>query len=174
MLLGAGLLLVAGVAAIMVVFLRDTGSAIESTPDTRPAQTTDAGSTKNVPLPPAARKVAGRFILTAVKREHLAEAWAISGPGIREGLTYKEWLTGAIPVVPVPEEIVGATYKTDYSHADEVQFQVALIVKPAKGSKDTAAKVFYMKVRRIGPRHAWVVDSWIPRIPVALPTQPGS
>lgn len=169
-------MLVAGVAAVLIVFLRDTGdrAAVQSPVSTLPAQT--VGTEKNVPLPPAARKVAATFIQTAVKREHLADAWSITGPGIRQSLTYKQWLSGNIPVVPVTDTILGATYKTDYSHPNEVQFEVALIVKPdarSNAQSTGSAKIFFMKVIRKGSKGKWLVDSWIPRVPVAIPSAPG-
>ena len=37
-----------------------------------------------VPLPPEARQIAVQFIKTAVVRKNLREAWAISGPSIKQ------------------------------------------------------------------------------------------
>src|SRR5512146_3092484 len=51
---------------------------------------------KTVPLDSDAKAVARRFVQTAVARKNLREAYAFSGPAIREGMTLKQWLTGNI------------------------------------------------------------------------------
>ena len=55
------------------------------------------------PLSPEAKRVAMRFIQTAVARENLDEAWHLVGPNLRGGLTKARWTTGANPVVPYPD-----------------------------------------------------------------------
>ena len=55
------------------------------------------------PLTNEARRVAMRFIQTAVARENLEEAWTLVGPKLRGGLTKAQWVTGENPVVPYPD-----------------------------------------------------------------------
>ena len=75
---------------------------------------------KQVPLDAAARKVAGRFILTAVARQNLAESYALAHPELRQGMSKREWLTGNIPVVYYPaKQIETATFKVDESYPGE-------------------------------------------------------
>ena len=71
--------------------------------------------------------VAGRFILTAVQRKDLGEAWKLVGPGIRQGMTYKEWLKGTIPVVPFLDAIKLAPMKVDLSEKNHAILEVILI-----------------------------------------------
>lgn len=153
------LVLVAGVVAVLVVFVGNRGS---SPP---PAQAPVARSTgnvakpqKNVPLPKAVRVVAGRFILTAVARKNLAEAYRLVTPALKQGATLKEWLTGNIPVVPFP---VGphdiATMDIVYSRPREAELRVALLPKKGKGA------VFRINLKATAGKHSrWLVDSWTP------------
>ncbi len=163
------LIFLAGVIAFLVVFLRDTGKTPAAT-SSGPPQTVPAPP-KNVAAPPEAEAVARRFVLTAVFRRDLPAAWRISGPGIRQDLTYKQWLTGNIPVVPIFDRLLGASYKTDLATKNEVDLEVALIVKPAKSS-DGKAKIFDVVVRKYP--QGWRVDSWVPHVPVQIPRNPGS
>lgn len=157
--------------AALVVWFANTGHPIKQTFSNQPPAVVKPE--KNVAAPPEVEKIASRFILTAVRRNHLDEAWKLVGPGIRQDLTYKQWLTGSIPVVPVTEPVLGATYKTDYAHPREVVLEVALSTK--KGTKDDqTTKVFYITLRRFGngATGRWLVDSWIPYVPVGVPRNP--
>ena len=123
----AGLLLLVGVVAAAVVFLPNRNAAPE-TVSTLPAQVpkTEAAA----PLAPAARQVAGRFVLTAVARKNLAETYDLVGPNLRGGLTRKEWLTGNIPVIPYPiQSLRLAPFKIDYSHKSDALIEVALLAE---------------------------------------------
>ena len=68
------------------------------------------------PLPHEARRVAVRFIQTAVARENLEEAWTLVGPNLRGGLTRREWLTGNNPVVPFPVSDLGGGRFSAFLH----------------------------------------------------------
>jgi hypothetical protein len=112
-----------------------------------------------------------RFVTTAVARTDLAAAWKISGPNIRGGFTYKEWLSGNIPVVPYPIETRGFAprFKIDWSHANDAQLE--LVLQPKAGLK-TRPQLFIVQLKRIagtnGKTH-WIVDNWVPRTPIAMP-----
>ena len=124
-----------------------------------------------MPLSSSARKVAGRFILTAVLRKHLDEAWKLSGPLIRQGLTYKEWLTGNIAVVPFLLPLKLTPMKVDYSYSNHALVEVALVPK-GKGH----AQYFYLELKRIGNGAGahWVVWTWVPNAPPPIPANPVS
>jgi hypothetical protein len=121
------------------------------------------------PLPNEARKVAVRFIQTAVAREHLDEAWSLVGPNLRGGLTRAEWVTGENPVVPYPiDELEVAPFKVDGSYTKSALLEVALV--PRKTAR-VRAQVFFLQLRKVGRAGAgrWVVDYWVPRASTVVP-----
>jgi hypothetical protein len=123
-----------------------------------------------VPLERAARLVAGRFVLTAVQRKNLGEAWKLSGAQLRQGLSYKQWLTGNIPVVPFLSEIKLAPMKVDLSSKNYALLEVILVPKKASARPE----IFTIEVAAIGKgtkRH-WVVTSWAPRSRPTIPNNP--
>ena len=67
-----------------------------STPIQRPVKE------KTVVLSPDARRVAGRFILTAVARRNLSESYDLTGPQLKQGMTRAEWMTGRSQLCPIP------------------------------------------------------------------------
>src|SRR5437870_4017395 len=114
----SGLVLLAGIIAALVAFVGNTGHSqalpLRTTPPQIEVQPTKA------PLTSAARLVAGRFIQTAVARNHLAEAWKLTAPSLKAGVSYAQWLKGDIPVVPYPvDEVRLAPMKIDYSYTDK-------------------------------------------------------
>lgn len=160
---------IGGVIAFTVTHFWNTGNDTQTAVNPS-APVKDVSSTpKSVQLPNDAKTVAQKFILTAVARKNLDDAWKISGPHIRQGLKYKEWMTGDIPVVPYPADAIDvAPMKIDYSHKNEALLEVALL--PKKGYK-IKPQIFFLGLIRVGPpgdKH-WVVDSWVPR---ASPTVP--
>jgi hypothetical protein len=164
----SGLVLAAGVAAVLVVFLRNTGTSLNAPFSTTPVDVVK--KPKKVPLPSAARLVAGRFVLTAVQRKHLAEAWKLVGPGIRQDLTYKQWLTGDIPVVPFTDEISVAPIKVDFSGKDYAVLEIILLPK----SKKVKSEIFTLELITVGKgaKKHWVVNSWAPRSHPTIPNNP--
>jgi hypothetical protein len=162
--------LAAGIAAVLVVFLRNTGSSTPEVFSNKPVQTV-AKPGKNLPLDRVQRDLAGKFILTAVQRKGLAEAWSLAGPGIRQGMTYKEWLTGSIPVVPFLDRIKLAPIKVDVSQKDYAMIEV--IILPV--SKKVKPQIFTMELIKVGKGadSHWVVNSWAPRSAPTIPNNPG-
>lgn len=161
----AGVVLLAGVIAF---WQSKTDSKSAETPlSGKPAQ--QVKNPKTVPLSPEARTVAVKFIRTAVARENLDEAWKISGPQIRAGTTYKQWLTGDIAVVPYPADAVDQVpIKVDWSYANTAGLSIALL--PTSGSSEKP-QVFLMELKRLGTGadRRWVVDAWVPYAPPAVP-----
>ena len=163
-----GFILAAGIAAVLIVFLRDTGHSESAQFTNKPVDTVT--TPKKVTLEPAARLVAGRFILTAVQRKGLAEAWKLVGPGIRQGMTYKEWLKGTIPVVPFLDPIKLAPMKVDLSEKNHAILEVIIIPK----SSSVKPQIFTLDVNKVGKGKDahWVVNSWAPRSAPTIPNNP--
>lgn len=121
------------------------------------------------PLPQEARRVAVRFIQTAVARVNLEEAWTLVGPNLRGGLTRKEWLTGNNPVVPYPiDQLEVAPYKVDESYERSALIEIALLPREGSGVR---AQIFFLELKRLGTgaKARWVVDNWVPRASVPTP-----
>ncbi|MFN8224035.1 MAG: hypothetical protein U0R50_12405 [Gaiellales bacterium] len=115
------------------------------------------------PFSPEARQVAMRFVQTAVARQSLEEAWELSGPTVRGGLTRKQWLTGNIPVVPYPlEKLEVAPFKVDASYKSSALIEIALLPRKNAGIR---AQIFFMELKKVGKGKSahWVVDNWVPR-----------
>lgn len=113
-----------------------------------------------------------KFLKTAVVRKNLRQAWAISGPGIRQDLTLKEWMTGTIPVVPYLDAALDKSpVKVDWSYPNDVSLQV--VMEPKDGSKDKP-QVFYIGLKKFGsgPQAKWLVDYWAPYAPPPVPSAP--
>jgi len=158
----AGLVLAIGVAAF-VQSRTDTGPAKE-TFENEPVQDVSK-QPKSVPVPQEARKTAVTFLQTAVARKNLAKAWTVAGPGIKGGQTYKSWLKGDIAVVPYPGESMDkAPIKVDWSYPDSIGLSIVLLPKKGAGEKP---QIFNMELKKAGKR--WVVDSWVPYAPPAVP-----
>jgi hypothetical protein len=159
----SALVLVAGIVTFLLVFFRNTAKPVDSATPLTPAKPASVAAQKNVPVPKQARLVAGRFILTAVQRKRLAEAWKLAGPPIRAGVTYKQWLRGNIAVVPWFGRLGAVPLKVDYSYPGEAQFTVILAPKPGtKGTPDT----FIMGLKKYGKD--WKVTAWVPYEPPAV------
>jgi hypothetical protein len=161
----AGALACAALGAVLVL------GPDRDTPPTRlgtsPARVTE--TLVKAPLADEARRVAVRFIQTAVARENLDEAWHLVGPNLRGGLTREQWVTGANPVVPYPiSKLEVAPYKVDESYTRSALLEVALL--PRKGS-GVRAQVFFLELRRLGTgaNDRWVVDNWVPRASAVVP-----
>lgn len=163
----AGLVLLAGVAAALVKLVPNTSGSNDRSATPNPT-IVPRTPPKTVPLAKEARLVAGRFILTAVQRTKLAEAWEISGPQIRQGMTKRQFLTGNIAVVPYPYKIGVTPMKVDYSFKNHALLEVALI--PANKSK-AKIEYFFLELRRqiTGQKGHWLVWSWVPNAPAAIP-----
>jgi len=133
----------------------------------RPAQVVTP--TPDVKLDPAARRVAARFIETAVARRHLAESYYLTAPSYRSGFSLARWKSGDIPVVPFPA--AAAKFKIDYSHPDEAMLDVMLI--PVPGSS-VATDYFTIQLHRFktGAQHRWLVTYWAPTGRSAMPNKP--
>ena len=172
-------MLVVGIVAFSVAFF---GRSDEPAREVAPAaaQPTPVGNTPgedgaSVPVAREARVAAGEFILSAVTRRDLPKAWRITDPQseVRNcgagPCTYKEWLTGNIPVVPYPADSIDkASFAVDESFRDRVVLQVALL--PKDGSK-LPGQIFYIGLRAVGEGTArrWLVTEWFPKVITPVP-----
>lgn len=162
----AGAVLALGVFAFWQTQIR-TGSEPEQFTN-QPVR--NPGAEKTVPLAPEARQIAVQFIKTAVMRKNLRQAWSISGPGIRQNLTLRQWLSGNIPVQPYPDAAVDQSpVRVDWSYPNDVSLSVVL--QPKKGSKDKP-QVFFIGLKKFGSgaNAKWLVDYWAPYAPPPVPS----
>ncbi|MDQ3778838.1 MAG: hypothetical protein M3310_08275 [Actinomycetota bacterium] len=163
--------LAGAVLALGVFAFWQTRVDTESTPEqftNEPVR--NPAAEKTVPLPPEAREIAVKFIKTAVMRRNLREAWNISGPGIRQDLTLREWMGGNIPVVPYPNAAVERSpVKITWSYPSDASLEVVLQPKP--GSKDKP-QLFFIGLKKFGTgaRAKWLVDYWAPYAPPPIPS----
>jgi hypothetical protein len=151
----------------LVLVLGPNKNAPPQRVSTVPAQTPEPRL--KAPLSAEARRVAMRFIQTAVARENLEEAWTLVGPNLRGGLTRERWITGENPVVPFPiDKLDVAPYKVDESFETSALIEVALL--PRKGA-GVRAQIFFLELKRLGSgnRARWVVDNWVPRASAVVP-----
>ena len=112
------------------------------------------------------QKVAGEFILAAAGREDLAKAWKLTHPELRAqcGCTYKQWLTGDIPVQYYPsQDISTASFEVDEITPKEIFLRVLLL------PKDTATvkpQVFDIGLKTLGSgaKKQWLVNYWAAKV----------
>jgi hypothetical protein len=162
----------AAIVGFIVVFGTNTGESTET-----PLSTVAADDRSQLPgtvkLEPAARRVAKRFIETAVARKNLREAYALVGPQIKQGQSMKEWMTGNIAVVPYPVDSIDyAPMKIDYSYANEALIEVALLPTDKAQKEGTRSQLFMAGLKKINGK--WVVDEWTPRSSPPVPNGSGN
>jgi hypothetical protein len=162
---------VAAVVAVLVLVIPNTGSNTNVAPDPNGPPADVVAKAKNRrTIPPEARRVAGKFVLTAAMRRHLDEAWPLAGPAVRQGMTYREWLSGNIAVAPVFGGIASAPMSVNTATGNSATLQI--IVKPADHSAKPA--IYSMRLDRIGngKTKRWVVNEFQQWASVAIPSDP--
>jgi hypothetical protein len=158
---GAALATVAGIAALVVLLphAERQPEHFRNVPADVPAATP-----RTVAAPEALRKAlalqTAEFVRTAVRRENLAASWPLVHPGLKQGLTREQWLTGAIPVVPFPAAGI-AEWHVDWSYADDVAADVVLVPEPKSGLYRKSFTIEFKRVQS-GPDARWLVYSWVP------------
>lgn len=170
----AGALLVVGAAAY-----------ISSRPDPSPATNTETyGRDYELPeettaftasdLPKGVRQIAGEFILAAAGREDLAKAWKLTHPELRAqcGCTYKQWLTGDIPVQYYPSrDISTAAFEVDDVTPREVFMRVLLLPKESSEVKPQVFDIG-LKASGTGKNKTWLVNYWNAKVAIQVPATP--
>jgi hypothetical protein len=98
---------------------------------------------------------AANFVTHAVARKDVGQAYDLTHPSLRGGMSRSEWNGGTIPVVPFPVD--QARWKLDYAYEDGVGLQVMLFPTAGSGLKP---EVFNMELAPVGKR--FLVSSWAP------------
>lgn len=174
----SALVLIAGVVAFVTVRLGSSDDATPATAANTSTEEVDPFATPPLPkesdVPKAAREAAGEFVLAAVGRENLPEAWKLADRELKQacGCTYKQWLTGDIPVQYFPTKgLRGAAFSVNEVTPGRVVLQVLLTPGPNKDGLE--AQAFYIGLRqRGGAKAPWLVDYWAPVNVVAVPAAP--
>ena len=164
----AGALLAAGVIAFLIAYVGNTANTKESFGK---ANAVKPQVVKQVPIAPAARETAGKFILSAVGRKNLAQSWALATDNVKNGLTFKQWMTGEIQVVPLGVPIdKAAITKIIYSHQKDAEINV--VVLPKANSQGVKATLYVMDLKKVGQGSSarWLVDYCLPQASPGLPT----
>ena len=153
----AAIVFVSGGIAFLIAYYGNTSHV--KNPGVRPGKPVD--NSKNPPtvaVPKTARIVAGRYIITAMTRQNLALSWKLTHPSLRAGYTYKQWLTGNIPVQYFPAKaIAGASFLVQWSHPNDVMLNVEVFAKPKSGVKTQS---FFIELKPVGKGKAkrWLVS----------------
>jgi hypothetical protein len=155
----SGAVLVVGVIVFLGVHYSNTANP-EPKEATGPPVQAAAPPQKNIAFPAAAWKVAREFVFTAVARKHLDEAYAITHPSLKAGVSRKEWRNGTLPVVYSPAaKILKTNWKnTNYAHPRDAQINVIII--PSKG-RQWNAQIGLTKVGQGSNAH-WLVSYFQP------------
>lgn len=178
---GSALVLIAGIVAFVTVRLgsndTSTSAAAGSTPSGYGSEDYNANTTttpKESDVPKAARVAAGEFVLAAVGREDMPKAWKLADRQLKQdcACTYKEWLTGNIPVQYFPTKgLQGAAFSVNEVSPGHVIMEVLLT--PGKNPDGLGPTAFYIGLRQRGGSDApWRVDYWAPVNMVAVPAAP--
>jgi len=159
----AGLVLVAGVVAVLTVRATDDDKGESARPAANPQPAvvdTQPQGRRGGKVPRAARIAAGEFILAAAGRENLRKAWQLSHPELREqcACSYKQWLTGNIPVPYYP---VGNIETAAFSVEEVTPNRTALLVAllPKEGAK-VKGQTFWIELKKMkqGKKQRWLVN----------------
>jgi hypothetical protein len=158
-------LAVAGTVAFVGVHFSNTGHQVQQH-FTAGKPTLVAKSPKTDVFTKAERRqvraVAIQFIESAVFRNNVADSFAITTRGLRQGASRAAWATGTIPIVPYPANAVETVrWRVDYSYANEVGLKVAFYPKPASG---VDRQNFDIALQNHGTPAAprWLVSYWAP------------
>jgi hypothetical protein len=104
--------------------------------------------------------VTSRFVMTAVRRRHLDQAWGMLGPEMKAGQTRRSWNSGFNNVVPFNADGIG-TFNVLYAYQNDVAIDTGLV--SGKGQR-WAAKTFTIELKRYPSHpHEWLVASWVPK-----------
>lgn len=165
----AAAVLAAGAIAFLVAKYSNTATPINTPVSNKPAAVPKPQPVETK-LAPDARRVAALFVHTAVARKNLAAAWKITAGSLKEGTTYKEWLTGDIAVVPYPAAR-NAGLSINYSHKNDADLLFALTPRKGVKLKPQFFEMMLARVGRPGAKH-WVVTYWAPYSHPQVPSAP--
>ena len=134
----AALVLVAGGIAFLIAYFGNTAEVKHPGTRAGPAQD-NSGKTpatcRSRRTPRASRPNMSSATMT---RQNMALSWKLTHPELKNGYTYKQWLSGDIPVPVFPaERLRGASYKVQWSHPNDVLLDVYVFAKPKQGDAVT-------------------------------------
>ena len=98
---------------------------------------------------------AANFVTHAVARQEVGQAYDVTHPTLRQGMSRAEWSGGTIPVEPYPVD--EARWKLVYAYEDAIGLQVLLFPTAKSGLRPA---VFDMELAPSGRR--FLVSSWAP------------
>ena len=160
-----GAALVVALATFFGVRYANTGHRVPSVYSSGPVARV-APNPKADPFTPEERRevraVATRFISTAVFRKNVGDSWALTAPELRQGMSHAAWNSGAIPVVPYPEDAIAEVrWRLNYSYANAVGMKVAFFPKPGA---EVMRQVFDIELKKVGAagKDKWLVSFWSP------------
>ena len=103
--------------------------------------------------------VAVKFIQTAVRRQHVDQAWPITDASLKAGMTRAQWATGDIPAPPFPADSPQfAPYKVLSTVPGVVLLSFGLL--PEKGHPGYKPTSFMVELRK--HEGQWFVSSFTP------------
>jgi hypothetical protein len=102
---------------------------------------------------------AANFVTHAVARRNVDDAYDLTHPTLRGGISRAEWHTGNIPVVPFP--VQQARWKLEYSYEDGIGLQVLLFPTASSGLRPETFNMELM-ARGTGAHEKFLVTSWAP------------
>ena len=154
-----------GLVAVAVLFwntaswtptpVEDTPLRTEAEPVAEPIRMTSAVRRE-------VRRTLERFVDAAVLRKRLDEAWRMSTPALRGGVTRREWSRGELPIQPYPWKGIRSV-DLRFLYTDTRSVAVDVMLLPREPSNPTL--VFTADVTPVGEgkRRRWLVDYWAPQ-----------
>jgi hypothetical protein len=171
-LLGAGVvLLTLGTLALVGAFFGNTAGG-EGERSSGAAQV--AAARTAAPVDPEARRVAARFLSTAVSRTNLDEAWELANAEMRSGVSRAQWLRGELPVAPFPVDSTKSRFAVDESYTDKVFLTVFVTPKPGSDSPGGAVYKVTLVKSGAGADARWLVSYCQPYAPPGMFVPPAS
>jgi hypothetical protein len=156
--------LAAGAAAVAIAVGISLRSSSSRLPDERPSAGAPQEAQvyvepKHVQLTRVQRAkvlaTAANFVAHAVARKGVDEAYDVTHPTLRGGLSRAEWDGGTIPVEPFPVDV--ARWKLVYAYEDAIGLQVLLFPTAKSGLRPS---VFDMELTPVDDQ--FLVSSWAP------------
>lgn len=159
------LLGVGGVVAVSALFWNTaswTPTPVEDTPIRTGAEPVDEVIKMTPEVRREVRRTLDEFVTAAVLRKRIDEAWTMSTPTLRGGVTRSEWKRGELPIQPYPwGAIRGLDLRFLYTDTRSVAVDVMLL--PEK--KGSPILVYTADLTPVGEskNRRWLVDYWAPQ-----------
>lgn len=142
-------------ATVVSTPVEDTPIRTEATPVAKPIAVTAAVRRE-------VRDTLERFVDAAVLRREIDEAWRLSTPTLRGGVTRADWNRGELPIQPYPwRDIEGIDLRLLYSDTRSVALDVMLL--PTDKVRPILVYTADLTPVGKGNRRRWLVDYWAPQ-----------